>query len=252
MLEAAGGHWPQTGKIAFVPADQRLKAFFISPIGSDQTEIRHKANQALRHLVRKALEPLDIKVERADEDANPGLITPRMISSIMAADLVVIDLTGHNPNVFYEMAIAHGYRRPCVHIITEGQQVPFDVKDMRTLEYSLEDPDKLDTAVSKLRSYGKAAMDDGTTTTPLSAAEKFDVVRGSTDPTVEALAEIATQLDRMESTFRGNLAWQTESLVRLIGWGQETAPLPAPINAVTAAAWMTAKQAREREVPPAD
>ena len=183
-----------------MPNDQNPKTFFISPIGEAETETRKKADQTLKHLVRRALEPepLDCKFDRADEDTDPGSITPRMLDTIMTADLVVIDLTDHNPNVFYEMAIAHGYRRPCVHIITEGQKVPFDVKDMNTVQYTLTDPDKLESAVTKLRMYAKTALENGTTTTPLSAAERFSVVQSSTDPTVEALAEIATRLDALQ------------------------------------------------------
>jgi nucleoside 2-deoxyribosyltransferase len=184
-----------------VPDDQNPKVFFISPIGEGETETRKKADQTVRHLVRKALEPepLNCEVERADEDTDPGSITPRMLNSITTADLVVIDLTDHNPNVFYEMAIAHGYRKPCVHIITDGQKVPFDVKDMNTVPYTLTDPDKLDSAVTRLRMYAETALKNGTTSTPLSAAERFNVVQSSTDPTVEALAEIVTRLDDLNA-----------------------------------------------------
>src|SRR5215218_812060 len=185
----------------FVPNDEGPKAFFISPIGEAESDTRKKADQTLKHLVRKAVEPepLNCKVDRADEDTDPGSITPRMLNAIRTADLVVIDLTDHNPNVFYEMAIAHGYRRPCVHIITEGQKIPFDVKDMNTVQYTVTDPDKLDSAVAKLRGYAKTALENGTTTTPLSAAEKFSVVQSSTDPTVEALVEITARLDDLQA-----------------------------------------------------
>jgi hypothetical protein len=100
---------------------------------------------------------------------------------------VLQDVThDHNPNVFYEMAIAHGYHRPCVHIITEGQEIPFDMRDMNTVHYTLTDPDKLESAVTKLRAYATTALENGTTTTLLSAAERFSVVQSSKDPTVEA------------------------------------------------------------------
>jgi hypothetical protein len=184
-----------------VPDDQHPKVFLISPIGEAETETRKKADKTLKHLVRKALEPepLNCEVERADEDPDPGSITPRMLNSIMTADLVVIDLTDQNANVFYEMAIAHGYRRPCVHIITEGQKVPFDVKDMNTVPYTLTDPDKLEAAVTKLSSYATTALQSGTTNTPLSAAERFNVVQSSTDTTVEALAEMTSRLDDLRA-----------------------------------------------------
>ena len=84
--------------------------FFISPIGSDNSPNRASANRVLRHLVRKAIEPLGFKVIRGDEDDFPGLITTRTIDLIQSADLIVVDLSGGNPNVFYEMAVAHGFR----------------------------------------------------------------------------------------------------------------------------------------------
>jgi hypothetical protein len=248
-----------------VPDDQNRKVFFISPIGEVETETRQKADQTLRHLVKKALEPepLNCEVERADEDTDPGSITPRMLNSIMTADLLVIDLTDQNPNVFYEMAIAHGYRKPCVHIITEGQRV-------------LSDPDKLEAAVTKLRSYAKTALQNGTTTTPLSAAERFRVVQSSTDPTVEALAEIATRLARMENTSRESLReliiefWlsrgqditqrgdiiQRESNPpfqgRIVTGGPNPTIQARTVVSGTAAPWIADQEARQREVPPAD
>ena len=202
-----------------MPDDQHPKVFFISPIGEVETPTRKKADQTLKHLVRKSLEPepLKCKVERADEDADPGAITPRMINAITTADLVVIDLTDHNPNVFYEMAIAHGYRSPCVHIITEGQKIPFDVKDMNTVEYNLTDPDKLETAVTKLRAYATTALENGTTTTPLSAAERFSVVQSSTDPTVEALAEMTTRLDDLTALVQGRARYRRISIASSAG-----------------------------------
>ena len=65
------------------------------------------------------------------------------------------------------------------------------------------DPDKLETAVTKLRAYAKTALQNGETTTPLSAAERFSVVQNSTDPTVEALDQIAMRLDELETLLRG-------------------------------------------------
>lgn len=70
---------------------------------------------------------------------------------------------------------------------------------MNTVQYTLTDPDKLEAAVTRLRTYAKTALENGTTTTPLSAAERFRVVQSSRDPTVEALAEIVTRLDDLQA-----------------------------------------------------
>ena len=46
-------------------------------------------------------------VKRADEDPRPGLIDAQMIKDLLVADLVIADLSGVNPNAFYEIGIRH-------------------------------------------------------------------------------------------------------------------------------------------------
>lgn len=183
--------------------DAPCRVFLISPIGAEGSEVRKRADQARKYLVRAALPSPQFQVDRADEDTNPGSITPRMIDAITSADLVVIDLTGHNPNVFYEMAIAHGYRKPCVHIITEGEAVPFDVKDMRVVSYVLTDPEKLEAAVQRLSASASSAMSEGTAT-PLTAASEFKQIESSTNPVVSALASVSDRLERLEVLLHRN------------------------------------------------
>lgn len=70
---------------------------------------------------------------RADEIDDEGLITNQIIEHLIEDDLVVADLTGLNPNVFYEVAVRHAARKPIVHLITTGQDIPFDVANMRAV-----------------------------------------------------------------------------------------------------------------------
>lgn len=67
--------------------------------------------------------------------ANSGLITKAIIEQIITADLVIADLTGINPNVFYELAIRHSYRKPAIQIIKGKLDIPFDISNMRTILY---------------------------------------------------------------------------------------------------------------------
>ncbi len=70
--------------------------------------------------------------------AHAGSITNVVIRRTINDDLVVADLSGHNPNVFYELAVRHAAGKPCIHIMEEGtSKIPFDVSDQNTLNYKL-------------------------------------------------------------------------------------------------------------------
>lgn len=111
------------------------KLFFITPIGEEGTEIRRNADEVLDYIVNPICTSFGYTVVRADKMANSGLITKAIIEQIISADLVVADLTGSNPNVFYELAIRHSYRKPAIQIIKGGIKIPFDVANMRTISY---------------------------------------------------------------------------------------------------------------------
>jgi hypothetical protein len=60
-----------------------------------------------------------------------------VIEAIQTYDLCIADLTGHNPNVFYELALAQAARRPVVMLKLAGEAIPFDVNGYRVMEYDL-------------------------------------------------------------------------------------------------------------------
>jgi hypothetical protein len=61
-----------------------------------------------------------------------------VIGAILNYDFCIADLSGQNPNVFYELAIAQAAQRPVVLLKRAGEDIPFDVKDYRLIEYDLE------------------------------------------------------------------------------------------------------------------
>lgn len=109
--------------------------FLITPIGKEETETRKNADEVLDYIVYPVCEKYGYSVVRADKMPNSGLITKTIIEQIISADLVIADLTGSNPNVFYELAIRHSYRKPAIQIIKGAMNIPFDVANMRTISY---------------------------------------------------------------------------------------------------------------------
>lgn len=116
---------------------EQKRCFVISPIGLPDSEAREMADDVLDYIIAPALAELDIMPVRADKLAEPGKITEQMIAAILDYDFCIADLSGHNPNVFYELALAQAAERPVVILKRLGESIPFDVKDYRLLEYDL-------------------------------------------------------------------------------------------------------------------
>jgi hypothetical protein len=61
-------------------------------------------------------------------------------SGINAAKVLVAELTSRNPNVFYELGLAHALNKPVVLVSSNEPDVPFDLKHIRVIYYDVTDP----------------------------------------------------------------------------------------------------------------
>lgn len=183
--------------------------FVISPIGSPGTAEHRRYRNTLEYIVKKAFTGPDWDVVRADEETSPDSITTQVIGRIVESDLIVADLTDHNPNVFYELAVAHGYQKPVIHLMELGQKVPFDVVDQRVIFYDLTDPESVDKAIRGLRASARWLDDNPTMTrNPLSAYGQFSVISSASgggdagEAVAEALDRLGRQVARMDGRLR--------------------------------------------------
>jgi hypothetical protein len=88
------------------------------------------------HHIKVPLEGAGFSVNRADSLMNQQNILKDIVRQIDQSDLVVADLTAENPNVFYELGIAHALTRNTVLITQSIEDVPFDLKSYRVIHYS--------------------------------------------------------------------------------------------------------------------
>jgi len=109
----------------------RRTCFFVAPIGSPGTLVRQRSDRILDLLVRPALLGLGYEVLRLDRLGYAGSLSAQARTLARHADLVVADLTGGNANVFYELGWRHAADKPCIHLIEHGEQIAFDVADLR-------------------------------------------------------------------------------------------------------------------------
>jgi hypothetical protein len=113
------------------------RCFVISPIGPEGSQTREHADDVFDYIIKPAMEECGIQAFRSDHLQEPGKITEQMFREILTDDLAIAVLTGHNANVFYELAIAHAAGRPVVVLIEKGESLPFDIRDLRCVYYDL-------------------------------------------------------------------------------------------------------------------
>jgi hypothetical protein len=87
-------------------------------------------------LVKPSLEQAGYEVTRADSIMSQQNILKDIIRNIASSDLIIAELTALNPNVFYELGIAHALRRKTVLLTQSIDDLPFDLRSYRVIAYS--------------------------------------------------------------------------------------------------------------------
>jgi Domain of unknown function (DUF5919) len=116
---------------------EQRRCFVISPIGPEGSEVREHADDVFEFIIKPAIDECSVSAYRADQLRDPGRITEQMFTSILHEDFCIAILTGHNPNVFYELAVAQAAGKPVVILMQKQHEVPFDIKDLRCVYYDL-------------------------------------------------------------------------------------------------------------------
>jgi hypothetical protein len=84
-----------------------------------------------------------------------------MIDHLLNDDLVIADMTTSNPNAFYEIGIRHMVQKPIIHMHKAGENIPFDVRLYRSLEFSIAKPSDLRDARARLKDVVQTVLSDG-------------------------------------------------------------------------------------------
>jgi hypothetical protein len=88
-----------------------------------------------------AIKKVSLNPVRADTEIfGTGKIMDQIWSGINAARVLVAELIGRNPNVFYELGLAHALQKPVVLVSGTEADVPFDLKHIRVIYYDMADP----------------------------------------------------------------------------------------------------------------
>jgi len=97
---------------------------------------RSDLDELYEQVIRRSLEQYpSLRPLRADEIYGSRAIIADIWESIQDASVLVADVTGRNPNVFYELGLAHASHKPVIIISQNIDDVPFDLKHLRVVVY---------------------------------------------------------------------------------------------------------------------
>lgn len=186
------------------PSPPQKECFVICPIGAAGSETRKRSDQIYRHIISATLQPMGYIITRGDSIERSGQITSQVINKLLKVDLVVADLTDHNANVFYELAIRHAATKPFVQMMTEGQKLPFDIQSLRTIFFNHTDLDSAHDAKQSLAAMTRALEEGGPVDTPLTYTLNLQNLRHSEDSEARGIAEIIEELASLKRSITGS------------------------------------------------
>ena len=96
----------------------------------------HEVKTVYEDHVKAVTQRLGLTAVRADDFFAANSIISDVWNAINQAQILIADCTGRNPNVFYELGIAHTLGKPVILIAQSVDDIPFDIRHIRIILYN--------------------------------------------------------------------------------------------------------------------
>ena len=130
----------------------RKKAFVVMPFAPEY--------EPVFSAIKRACENTGIEAIRADELLSPGPIINQVFDTISKADCIIAEIGSRNPNVYYEVALAHCVEKPSILLAEAGtvDALPFDLRHNRVITYRRYDTESLVADLERSLGYLKQTV----------------------------------------------------------------------------------------------
>ncbi|MPU14911.1 nucleoside 2-deoxyribosyltransferase [Acinetobacter baumannii] len=151
------------------------KCFVVCPIGLDDSDTRRRSDKLLKHIINPVCKKCNFETIRVDHLNTSDSITETILTHLTESDLVIADLTEHNPNAFYEIGYRSALKKPIIHLKDKNDSIPFDVSTIRTFDYDLSDLDSVDELKERLaQTINSLSFEDNNSSMKEMASETFN------------------------------------------------------------------------------
>jgi tetratricopeptide (TPR) repeat protein len=194
-------------------SDQLLPlCFVLMPFGKKMDAAGRVTNfdSVYTKIIAPAVERSGLEPIRADEEKIGGTIHKPMFERLMLCHYAVADITGANPNVFYELGIRHAMRpRSTVIVFGEGTVLPFDIALVRGIAYKTDgagEPVDVETTLAQIAGQLQAArgnpLDDSPIFQLVEGVPRWEVDHSKTDIFRKAVDYSKRYKDRLRAAVR--------------------------------------------------
>jgi hypothetical protein len=151
-------------------------------------------------VIRPAIEEVGLVCVRGDEIYKEQSIVQDIWRSIRSARVIVAELTNRNPNVMYEIGLAHALSKPIIFLTRNQEDVPFDLRSLRYLFYDPNDPFWGDNLRKELASMLRQTIETPSLQSHLNG---INVMATLPKAPTEPLAQSTEEIDDISGIWQG-------------------------------------------------
>jgi tetratricopeptide (TPR) repeat protein len=127
-------------KKSTIEKSKQSDCFIVCPIGKENSRTRSRSDYIKEYVIEPALKGL-FHSTRADQMSAIGRIDDSMIRNIIESELVIVDFTDNNPNVYFEFGIRCALGdKPFICICNKKQisSLPFDSRQYHVVSLPMD------------------------------------------------------------------------------------------------------------------
>lgn len=115
--------------------------YVVMPYGGDDPDLKKKSHFIYKNIIRPAAMKAGFQEEdifREDHSGEAGNIIRNIVNHVSSSRIVIVDMTGCNANVYYELGLSHAFHKNSTVLICEkGADVRFDLSGAKRVEYAV-------------------------------------------------------------------------------------------------------------------
>ena len=205
------------------------KCFVVSPIGQEGSGVRKRADQVFKYIISPVCEEAGFEAIRVDKVNQADSITQTIIDYLINSELVIADITGHNPNAFYEMGYRASTGRPMIHLKEKNENIPFDIAGIRAFDYDLSDLDSVEEVKSRLiKTIGALSFEEQSYQNE-DGKIAFKESQNDISQLISILYEIQDEISQLKGEIHNK---DTETIQAIVKASVPTAPIEDPNMAI--------------------